>query len=69
VRVWTWGDGWYVGCGTYQSAGGVDACVADGGVVQPFGLGEPEEPVAGDVHGGWFVCVFDGVSWGPGGVW
>lgn len=35
----------------YQRAGGVDTCVADGGVIEPFWLGEPEEPVAGDVHG------------------
>lgn len=30
---------------TYQSAGGVDACVTDCGVVEPFWLGEAEESV------------------------
>lgn len=44
VEVRLWGV-------AYQRAGGVDTCVADGGVIEPFGLGEPEEPVAGDVHG------------------
>lgn len=45
----TWGRD--VGRYTYQRAGGVDTCVADGGVIEPFRLGEPKEPVAGDVHG------------------
>lgn len=44
------GDGMGVWCGAYQCAGGVDACVADGGVIEPFWLGEAEEAVAGDVH-------------------
>ena len=36
--------------GAYQCAGGVNACVAHGGVVKPFGLGPAEEAVVGDVH-------------------
>lgn len=36
----------------YQCAGGVDARVADSGVIEPFWLGEAEESVAWDVHGG-----------------
>lgn len=39
------------GCiGAYQGAGDVDATVSDGGVIQPFGLGEAEEIVVGNVH-------------------
>jgi hypothetical protein len=34
-------NGW-----THQGAGGVDACVTDGGVVEPFWLGEAEKAVA-----------------------
>jgi len=30
---------------TYQCAGDVDAAVADGGVIEPFWLGEAEEAV------------------------
>lgn len=35
----------------YQCAGGVDACVAESRVIEPFWLGEAEESVAWDVHG------------------
>jgi hypothetical protein len=37
----------------HQCTGNVDARVPDGGIVQPFGLGEAEKSVAGDVHFGY----------------
>lgn len=44
VLTWDWPR---AGCvGTYQSAGDIDAAVADSRVIEPFWLGETEETVA-----------------------
>ena len=55
-----------MGVGTYQSAGNVHPGVADGVVVQPFGLGEAEQTVVRDVHiglsGGSCVWLYSGVD-------
>lgn len=53
---------------THQCAGDVDARIADSGIVQPFGLGEAEKSVAGDVHFGWFWVDVDADRAGVGAV-
>ena len=57
MRRLAWSRCKWSGCiGAYQGAGDVDAAISDGGVIQPFWLGETEEAVVGDVH-----CVVVGM--------
>ena len=50
-------------CVTYQGAGGVDTCVAHGGVVEPFRLREAEQAVVRDVHGVGMLGCDGELSW------